>query len=286
MPYWRAAAVALLSAVLLASCADPATDPAAAPPPEFPNWPTLLKDFRFRWSAEPGIDLLTGPTVPLRAFLESFRIAESTYDPNAVAAPKFQTYPGFLDAVAKPQGPDHSPHQISYAWPVPGPLYNLDPLFGNEYFHVLQLDPIDGGHRAYVCDGRYNIFRHDAQANKYISVLNPTTTNYYTMVVLWRVELRHNAPLPPPGPDQQGPHPAPLGDEFGNWTITATDTGTWGWENRPNPPDGAPDADAQHRRCLDRMPNPAAAMPTLATRRLDAPPPFEPPTPGWPANPT
>ncbi|BCI54527.1 hypothetical protein NIIDNTM18_38050 [Mycolicibacterium litorale] len=31
-------------------------------------------------------------------------------------------------------------------------------IFGNEYFHLLELQPIDGGYRAYVCDGRYNLF--------------------------------------------------------------------------------------------------------------------------------
>lgn len=31
-------------------------------------------------------------------------------------------------------------------------------VYGNEYLHLLQLEPVCGGHRAYVYDGPYNIF--------------------------------------------------------------------------------------------------------------------------------
>ena len=33
------------------------------------------------------------------------------------------------------------------------------PFYGNEFFHILELTPIEGGYRAYVCDGLYKIFR-------------------------------------------------------------------------------------------------------------------------------
>lgn len=62
------------------------------PPPPYPNWPETLSYFRFRWSADPGIDLLSGPAVPLRAYLESYRLAYFTVGINAA-------YPGFEHAV-------------------------------------------------------------------------------------------------------------------------------------------------------------------------------------------
>ena len=33
------------------------------------------------------------------------------------------------------------------------------PFYGNEFFHILELTPIESGYRAYVCDGLYNIYR-------------------------------------------------------------------------------------------------------------------------------
>ena len=273
----------VMSVLVLAACSDPGTAGEPEPPTrEFPNWPSLFDGLRFRWTAEPGIDLLTGPGVPLRAFVESFRIGASTYDPDSDSPPpKFQTYPGFHNAVAHPPGgPSSSPHQIRYAWPIHGSAYNLEPLFGNEYLHVLQLDSIENGYRAYVCDGRYNVFRHDTEADKYVSIVNA-----YTTINLWRVELTHTPPLPPPGPPQEGPNPAPLDDQFGKWGIAATDDASWGWEDRPNPPDDAPDQWVLYRECFDKMPVPEPDMQATVRLRLDAPPDFEPAVPGWPADP-
>jgi len=38
----------------------------------YPNWPPLLNDFRFHWSAEPGIDVTTGPAMAVRAYMEAY----------------------------------------------------------------------------------------------------------------------------------------------------------------------------------------------------------------------
>jgi hypothetical protein len=39
-----------------------------------------MASFRFRWTAEPGIDLLTGPVPPLRAFVVSYWVGVDTSD--------------------------------------------------------------------------------------------------------------------------------------------------------------------------------------------------------------
>ena len=54
--------------------------------------PDKLSDFRFRWTAEPGIDLYSGAAVPLRAYAESWRVAQMMSDMSAA-------YPGFERAV-------------------------------------------------------------------------------------------------------------------------------------------------------------------------------------------
>ena len=73
----RLGAALMLALGLVACTADesPVPEPAGT---EFPNWPESLQDLRFRWTAEPGIDLLTGPAVPLRAYLESHRIGQTS----------------------------------------------------------------------------------------------------------------------------------------------------------------------------------------------------------------
>jgi hypothetical protein len=61
----RIAVVGCAVALALAGCSsEPAPSVPAAPEPTYPNWPTTLDDFRFRWTAEPGIDLLTGAAGP------------------------------------------------------------------------------------------------------------------------------------------------------------------------------------------------------------------------------
>jgi hypothetical protein len=159
---WRFVA-ALLAFVMLAGCTPPPRLDGNSPKPSsYPNWPEGMADFRFRWSAEPGIDLLTGAGVPLRAFVESFRVGEYTADLDA-PKPGVASYPGFLDTIPprpsnKMEGRD-IPYQVAYARPWPPTLYSQVPVYGTEYLHVLQLDKADAGYRGYVCDGRYNVFK-------------------------------------------------------------------------------------------------------------------------------
>lgn len=63
--------------------------PTEQPPIPFTG---LTKDLRIRWSAEPGIDLLTGPAVIVRAYRESYVVG------GLMANPAYY-YPGFEHAV-------------------------------------------------------------------------------------------------------------------------------------------------------------------------------------------
>jgi hypothetical protein len=287
---------AVLLALSVAACGS--GDDAAAPPPvpTFVNWPETLDGLRFRWAAEPGIDLLSGPAVPLRAYLESHRLGDFTSNTD-------DAYPGFKRAVQSAGKPIDQPSST-----LPFQLWNIQPatdpalaypqptrFYGNEYFHVLDLTPIDsGGYRAHVCDGLYNVFRESADSHEFLPVYVPTVDlpdidRFATQV--WRVELT-DAPPPPTGAPpavlgpQQGPNPAPIGDVFGPWRITGASPNTsWGATDRSDPEAGPDPATPQLReRCRNLMPHDAAQRQAIYATRLSTPPVPEPAIPGWPGN--
>lgn len=262
----------------------------------FPNWPEALQDFRFRWSADPGIDLGLGPAVPLRAYLESHRVGDYTLDPNT-------TYPGFHRAV--PKGPSNDdpaptePYQLWFIEPYTDPNLGFGParFYGNENFHILELTPIDTGYRAYVCDGLYKAFRESEHNGKYVPVIGrgEIHSDYHQLETsamrVWRVEFTdHPTPPDPKAPaavtvPQKGPNPAPLGDVFGPWHITGASDGLWGPRNNGTedyPSD--PAVKQREQQCFDRMPDDAAARKAFLTSQRDTPPPAQPAVPGWPDN--
>lgn len=69
----------LLACTLLAAC-----DRDGGPPTDV--WAKRLGQITARWSAAPGLDLLQGVAVPVRGYLESRFLAESTGDINDVYA--------------------------------------------------------------------------------------------------------------------------------------------------------------------------------------------------------
>ncbi|MBE5438696.1 hypothetical protein [Mycobacteroides abscessus] len=284
--------LAVVSAVLAGACTDPPkhdpglTTPAATS--KFPNWPVKLDNFRFRWSAEPGIDLFTGPAVPVRAYLESHRTGDYTLEPTAV-------YPGFDEAVAPgPKRPeeqavtDFQLQNIRPNTPYDSAYKPSDGVYGNEYFHVLELSEIKDGYRAYVCDGYYKVFQD--HNGKYIPISTggkPDTVKLGpTGVKVWRIEftghLSTDSVL-----QQKGPNPAPLDNVFGDWRITGADSdGYWGSWKQKSETDPR-DAEVMDRltRCGNLMPDNAQQRADYYTGERDTLPPVEPAVPGWPDNP-
>jgi len=274
----RRCAVLLLAMAGLAGCH---TQEAAT----FENWPQSLSDFRFRWAAEPGVDLASGPAVPLRAYLESYRIAQFTQDIDSA-------YPGFDRAV-----PEAAPRNSSAS--TRAELVNIRPLtdaepfgpagpfFGNEFFHILELTRIEGGYRAYVCDGLYKVFR-EGEKNTYVSVVgydSGTLLDDVNGMKVWRVEFTDSpSAADAMVTDQRGPNPAPAVDVFGPWRITGANDFHWGsLIDRESTADERIDGVRRISQCSDLLPQWRTERDANITAVLDTPPSAVPASPGWPA---
>lgn len=282
----RLCAVVLL-VVGLAGCGGGGEQ--SPPKPKFANWPETLGDFRFRWSAEPGIDLVVGPAVPLRAYLESHRIGDFT---NDLAA----TYPGFERAVPEGVTPlifrSDTPYQLWNIRPAMGDTPRFDPpgpFYGNEYFHILELTVIEGGYRAHVCDGLYKVFREGEKPGTYTSVIRSGGIDDIGGLVVWRVEFSDTPPEPNAPAmvtvPQQGPNPAPVGDVFGPWRITGASEGFWGTSiTLESIASETVDGARGISQCGDRMPHDRGERKAFYDSDFDTPPTAEPAEPGWPDN--
>ena len=256
--------------------------------PTFANWPASLSDFRFRWAAEPGVDLLSRPAVPLRAYLESYRLTQLTADTGTA-------YPGFDRAVPQASPPSSRAStraELVNIRPLPDaePFGPPGPFYGNEFFHILELTPIEGGYRAYVCDGLYKIFREGSERDKYESVVgydSRTGLNDVNGMKVWRVEFTDT----PPAADapsmvtdaQRGPNPAPAGDVFGPWRITGASDFNWGTLiNREFTADERIDGARRISQCSDLLPHWRTERDANIESSLDTPPS---PSPRHPAGP-
>lgn len=304
LKYRHASAGALILAIAMvfaSACdtpseqASPTTAPTSAlPAPLFPNWPAVANDFRFHWSAAPGIDLNSGPAVPLRAYLESTRLAAfAGGDPSVV-------YPGFMRSTPENQGPVANAgelFQLEYIRPQTRAEYEANgwtyverQVYGYQPTHVLSLIPQGDGYRATVCVGAYSVYRTaDDDPQKFFSTAADEQTGQLTYgdrdeIQVWRVELTENDPRvanapAPPTAQQLGPMPAPVDDVFGRWFITGAGTALWG----PSGQGEHIDTPEVRQQCEDAMPDDAAARTAMATGFHDGPPPHGEPVPGWPA---
>jgi len=293
--------------VLVSGCRSttvppPPTSTAAQPTT---SWPEKLNDFRFRWSAEPGFELTSGQAVPLRAYLESWLVSYYTADPDA-------GYPGSERATPEPvdrTSPEwlETPYAYREIRGYRGKSnYDIanQRFVGNEDLHVLRVEPMSSGFRAFVCDATFDVYEQRDGAPTFTpltfkSSSDTDESDFHNMKV-WRIEFSEHdsrvGPTPPAAPTvpQVGPLPAPRDDVFGPWFITgATNVTFWSDIDFPELPKGSPeskqrsrearDAEAAMReQCLGRYPLNAEQRKTIATTVIDKPPTVEPALPGWP----
>ncbi|MCG7610497.1 MULTISPECIES: hypothetical protein [Mycobacterium] len=310
MVEWKRTLSALLASGVVVSCAPSvspdvrqspsAETPNAGQPPsrqtQTVNWPDKLKDFRFRWSAEPGIDLYSGAAVPLRAYAESWRVAQMMSDMSAA-------YPGFERAVpANRELTDHSPrdapaYMLTFVRPsmddeldeiyTDKPRYESKRFYGNEYFHILSLDEVDGGWRAYLCDGLYDMYRDGKDGYSPVTSLRGWTgppKEPMKGIRVWHVEMAapENSGASAP---QKGSNPAPSGDVFSSWRIRGAAPDSK-WESAPgfsgsDYHETFADFERRRQQCSDRMPG-ALDSRNAGDQTINKKPDMQPAVPGWP----
>lgn len=300
----RAICAVLVAFTTLSCCACSRSDRATLPTPEpsltdakapkFPNWPTVADDFRFHWSAAPGVDLLSGPAVALRAYVESYRLAGfAGGDPKVV-------YPGFDRATPRNTDPTSEPGsllQLRNVRPLTrseleaqGWTYAERSTYGYQPTFVLGLEQVAGHYRATVCLGLYAVYQPaDDKPGRFVSTVADPKTGQPTYgrdgdVEIWRVELAERGsqaegPSAAATAPAQGPLPAPTEDVFGSWSIAGRASGSWG----PLGADEQIETPGLRQQCEAAMPDDAATRRAMATGFHDAPPPHGEPIPGWPA---
>jgi hypothetical protein len=290
----------------LTACHSEPTPPPQSPTPTAqPAWPEKLNDFRFRWSADSGFDLDSGWAVPLRAYLESWRVMLYTDDLDA-------GYPGFKRAapvLLQEYSPEWSkaPAAQHYIGGYRDKNLYGDPnqrLVGNEDLHILKVEPIASGFRAFVCDSTFHLYEQQDGASTFSPLNLQLSTSkgdadFHNMKV-WRTEFSDRDPragtTPPVSPTrpQFGPLPAPRNDVFGPWFVTGSDEVVfWSDTDFPGLTPGSPEArqhdreamdaeEAMRQQCLAQYPLNAEQRKAIATTVVDKPPTVEPALPGWP----
>jgi len=288
------ALVAILAATsVIGACQTPTEPPAATdtlPGQLSPNWPPLLNDFRFHWTAEPGIDITTGPAMVVRAYMESYGVASFTLNLDNL-------WPGFRRATPENQEPEGDfLWQLVHIRPL-GRGYtktakDARPHFGYEALHFLELTPMEDGYRAIVCLGEYPHFvESTARPGKFVSIgVDEDTAQLYRTgdkgVYPFQIDLTQHDPrlIPnPPAPvtaPQRGPAPAPELDMFGDWFFTGASSSYWGPSSDRTAGDFPPPELKQ--RCESAMPTPEAERLSMMIGFKDQPPPHGEAIPGWP----
>lgn len=270
-----------VAAMFVGACARP--QPPTAVPPKVP-WTGLLAEQRDVWSAEPGIDLVTGPAVVVRAYLESRALASQMGDIGYV-------YPGFAHAVAPNDPASHDyflnpPPVTQNLWPDPsgGPIRH--PSVGTGRDHILRIDRSGQQVTAVVCAWTYGTAFNVGDGRYSNDPANPNGTHGSDDGIFteW---LSMTAPAPDaaslPLPPQQGPEPAPADDVFGGWRVVGY-ASTSPHDNLQLPPAQWANRQADADACLAKAPDPPERRAYLADGwhpRSDFP--TLRPYPGWPA---
>ncbi|WP_193046662.1 hypothetical protein [Mycolicibacterium baixiangningiae] len=227
------------------------------------RWQGPIADLRYLWTAEPGIDVLTGPAVPVRAFVESFMLSQYAGD-------MAYAYPGFDQA---------APDSGSELW-VTRPALDVpreEHSVGNITHHILSMNRTNEDFAAVICRYSYRV-ASKTEDGSYRSVARTGSKDTRGIDVV-RVGLTGpSGPTPP----QSGPRPDPVGDVFGDWRVRGMLTY---WRvNDPGFAQAWPTYEADRQTCVDKAPDPPAVRAEIidGTHPRDFFP-TAPASPGWPA---
>jgi hypothetical protein len=258
----RSAVAGLAVAIMVAGCGH-ASPPEASKPPE--RWPSNLQELHFVWSAEPGIDLLTGPAVIARAYTESSMIAfwGGSLD---------YLYPGFDHAVAQNQ-PVGSPRSTIALWPEPET--DPTPVVGTAQEHILRIDRNGRDVAVVTCYWTWGLALQQPNGQYQIGAVKPGA---YAGVFANRINLlapTEQGVLPP----QRGPSTYPLVDVFGAWRVVGSLEPMGSTDALPEWPERTQD----YETCAAKAPTPVERREFLTTGdhpRSEFP--TLPAYPGWP----
>lgn len=235
-----------------------------------------INELSYVWSAEPGINLTTGPSVAVRAYVESLQKMQQTGNINDL-------YPGFQTAVA-PNAPEGGPRDAIGLWPdTDHPAASA--RVGTSKQHILNITTEGDSVSVVVCGWYYGTAR---QVSEDLYAFDPNkdnppaeTAGISTLrVTLTRAIDTPSTELPP----QTGPAFQPSDDVFGQWRITgklaALGAKSRGLELWPTYPE-------DNAQCIAKAPDPverrafltAGEHPRSDFRTL-------PPDPGWPEAPS
>ncbi|MCV7267980.1 hypothetical protein [Mycolicibacterium doricum] len=221
---------------------------------------------RYLWTAEPEIDVLTGPAVLVRAFIESFMLSQYVGD-------MAYAYPGFDRAV---------PENGFELW-VTRPALDVpsdEPAVGNIAHHFLSIIRTDGDVSAIICSYSYRLAsKSDDRSYRSVAGAGPKDTRG---IYVTKVGLTGRSPSMPP---QAGPRPDPVDDVVGDWRFRGIlDSFTQGKQGFD---EAWPTYEADLRTCVDKAPDPAPVRAEI----IDGSHPRDffptaPASPGWPETPS
>jgi hypothetical protein len=252
--------VAMVSVLMVLSCTRQTSGDALAPPAPEP-WSGPLEGVTVVWSAEPDIDLVTGPAVVVRSYIESYELALNLGTIRVA-------YPGFTRAVVDSSQPGNP-------WPYTKHTRSY-PLVGTKRWHLLRIDLSGRSVAAYICFYSGFTSANDLGNGKF--GYPPSAFDFDGVDVM---RLGMTAPETPSKlPPQRGPASAPVDDVFGGWGIydrrvpDSSDLSSWPTVNEDLElcRDRAPDP-LERREFLRQGEHPRSDYPTL------------PAYPGWPAAP-
>jgi hypothetical protein len=232
------------------------------------RWPPVLSNLHFLWSAEPNIDLVRGPAVIARAYIESGFLVSFGNSTDYL-------YPGFDHAVA-PNQPLGSPASTVSLWPEP--RQHDKPLVGTALEHILRVDQTGRDVTVVVCywtwglaleqpSGMYQIQSAEAGAGTAVSATRLSLTS--------PVDSNDNSKSL-----QQGPSLYANTDVFGGWRVVGSLAGS----NSVGLIEEWPEVDQDLATCAIKAPETLERRQFLTTGehpRSDFP--TLPASPGWPA---
>ncbi|CAN5513772.1 hypothetical protein BH11ACT7_BH11ACT7_27940 [soil metagenome] len=257
----------LVAVIATGGCGFEAHLPSPATEP-LPRWPVFKADLSFVWSAEPGIELLSGPAVIVRAYFESTMNASS-------AGSNDYLYPGFDHAVPADENAAE-PGSINL-WPEIG-FPTTAPWVGVTRDHLLRITDRGSTIHAVNCHWTWGAAKLQP-SGRYVN--GPWEPDRDAGVSVMRFTL-----VPPPSgenttlPPQEGPSKFPVDDVFGDWKVI-------GKLNQSTPPATLDREWPEYRQdleaCITKAPESGERRIFLTTGehpRSDFP--TLPPYPGWP----